>query len=111
MNVDPRLDAVLNTHEVQYALAIGAVAALVLLILRRRPASRSLALFLVGTALALAASPLLEAGLTIVDGAIGAGSTELFPWGEFWRTFLIGAAGVSLGVVCIARAWQASPER
>lgn len=111
MNVDPQLAGILSSHEVQYALAIGAVAALVLLLLRRQPAPASLALFIGGALLALAASPLLEGGLTLLDRLIGTASTELFPTGEFWRTLLIGGAGAAAGVWCMARAWQASPER
>jgi len=108
--VNSQLDLLLQTRELQYAFAIGAVAVLVLLLLRRQPGPNSIALFLGGALIALAGTPLLENSLSVVDNAIRRGSTVMIQSG-FWRTLIVGAGAALVGIICMARAWRDSPER
>jgi hypothetical protein len=110
MEIDPRFGYLLTTHELQYAAAIGVVAVLILLLVKRRPQPASMVLFLVGSLLAVLATPLLEDSFSAVDTSIANGSSRLIGTG-FWRALLIGAAAAVIGVLCIARAWRDSPER
>jgi hypothetical protein len=110
VDVNPQLTYQLTNNEVQYALAIGTVAVLVLLLLRKRPAPAAIGLFLGGALIALACTPLLEVGVSIVDRSVSAGSTRDIN-ADFWRTLIVGGGAAAVGITCIARAWRDSPER
>lgn len=106
------VDSLLGSHELEYAAAIGAVAVLVLMLVRRSPDMRLMALYLLGAVLAIAGAPLLEAGLTALDQEVGDVSPfHSFPTELFLRTFVTGALAGVLGVLLMARAWRDSPER
>jgi len=106
------LGSLLGSNQLAYAAAIGTVAVLVLLLLRRRPDMRLMAFYLAGGVLAIAAAPLMQAGLTAIDQGIGGEySFEPFPTQFVLRTLIPGALAATLGVLFMARAWRDSPER
>jgi hypothetical protein len=113
MNAESQVFSLLATRELQYGAAIGAVAVLVLLLLRRRPTLQTTALFLAGALLTILSAPLLEAAFTIVDQDIAHGGTDALSDTNavLARTLIIGGAAAVIGVLCIARAWRDSPER
>jgi hypothetical protein len=106
------LDSTLYSRELPYAVAIGAVAVLVLLLLRRQPNQRSLAFYIVGAVVAYFGAPLLEAGFSLLERAIATGGFGFdFDYGDLWRTLIVGAVAFTLGVLAMIRGWRDSPAR